>query len=28
VVERAQEQGNKDGKATWVRTQDAGFIKE
>jgi len=28
VVERAQGQGNKDGKATWVRMQDAGFIKK
>ena len=28
MVERAQGQENEDGKATWMRTQDAGFIKE
>ena len=28
MVERVQEQENEDGKATWMRTQDAGFIKE
>jgi len=28
VVKRTQEQENADGKATWVRMQDAGFIRE